>query len=125
MKYLLDTCVVSELIAKQPNQTVLSWLDAQVITDLYLPVITIGELAKGIHKLPDSQRKSALKNWLNADLLIRFSSRILILDLNTMLRWGHLISTLEPQGRILPLMDSLIAHARFAFRSRSHNISHW
>jgi toxin FitB len=60
MKYLLDTCVVSELIAKQPNQTVLNWLDAQPKQDLYLSVITIGELVKGIDKLPDSKRKSNL-----------------------------------------------------------------
>jgi toxin FitB len=60
MKYLLDTCVVSELIAKQPNQTVLNWLDAQPNQDLYLSVITIGELVKGIDKLPDSKRKSNL-----------------------------------------------------------------
>jgi toxin FitB len=109
MKYLLDTCVVSELIAKQPNSTVLNWLDAQVFTDLYLPVITIGELIKGICKLPDSRRKSSLEKWLNDDLLVRFSGRILTLDLDTMIQWGNLIGRLEPQGRVLPLMDSLIA----------------
>jgi toxin FitB len=108
MKYLLDTCVVSELIAKQPNQIVLNWLDAQPKQDLYLSVITIGELVKGIGKLPDSKRKSNLQTWLD-DLLIRFSGQILPLDLDTMIRWGRLIGALEPTGRILPLMDSLIA----------------
>jgi toxin FitB len=49
MKYLLDTCIVSELIAKQPNQTVLNWMDSQVEADLFLSAITIGELTKGIH----------------------------------------------------------------------------
>jgi toxin FitB len=109
MNYLLDTCIVSELIAKQPNQTVLNWLDAQVPTDLYLSVITIGELTRGISRLPTSRRKSTLENWLNADLLSRFSNRIPVLDLATMQLWGHLIGNLEPRGRVLPLMDSLIA----------------
>ncbi len=109
MKYLLDTCVISELIAKQPNQTVLNWLDSQANRDLYLPVITIGELAKGIRKLPESRRKSTLEAWFQDDLLVRFSGQILTLDLDTMVLWGNLIGSLEPQGRILPLMDSLIA----------------
>jgi toxin FitB len=109
MKYLLDTCVVSELIAKQPNQTVLDWLNTQPNQDLYLSAITIGELVKGIGKLPNSQRKSNLQNWFDNDLLIRFAARILPLDLDAMVLWGRLISRLEPQGRILPLMDSLIA----------------
>jgi toxin FitB len=109
MKYLLDTCVVSELIAKQPNQTVLDWLNTQPNQDLYLSAITIGELVKGIGKLPDSKRKSSLQDWFEDDLLVRFAARILPLDLDAMLLWGKLISRLEPQGRILPLMDSLIA----------------
>jgi toxin FitB len=109
MKYLLDTCVVSELIAKQPNQTVLDWLNTQPNQDLYLSAITIGELVKGIGKLPDSKRKSSLQDWFDDDLLIRFAARILPLDLDAMVLWGKLISRLEPQGRILPLMDSLIA----------------
>jgi toxin FitB len=109
MKYLLDTCVVSELIAKQPNQTVLDWLNTQPNQDLYLSAITIGELVKGIGKLPDSKRKSSLQDWFDDDLLVRFAARILPLDLDAMVLWGKLISRLEPQGRILPLMDSLIA----------------
>jgi toxin FitB len=109
MKYMLDTCVVSELIAKQPNQTVLDWLNTQPNQDLYLSAITIGELVKGIGKLPDSKRKSSLQDWFDDDLLIRFAARILPLDLDAMVLWGRLISRLEPQGRILPLMDSLIA----------------
>jgi toxin FitB len=109
MKYLLDTCVVSELISRQPNRTVLRWLDAQPNQDLYLSSITIGELTKGIVKLPDSKRKSSLQRWFDNDLLTRFSARTLPLDLDAMLLWGRLIGTSEPQGRILPLMDSLIA----------------
>ena len=48
MTYLLDTCLISELVAKQPNQKVLDWLDAQIPETLYLSVITMGEIAKGI-----------------------------------------------------------------------------
>ncbi len=109
MKYLLDTCIVSELIAKQPNQSVLTWLDAQPPETLHLTVVTLGEIAKGIRKLPDSRRKSTLTDWLNQDLPKRFASRIWSLDAETMLRWGELVGSLEQQGRSLPILDSLIA----------------
>jgi toxin FitB len=123
MKYLLDTCVISELIAKRPNQAVLDWLAAQVPNDLYLSVITIGELTKGVRRLPDSRRKSDLEHWLETDLLVRFSGRTPTLDLDTMILWGNLIARLEAQGRVLPLMDSLIAitalHGGFTLVTRN------
>jgi toxin FitB len=109
VKYLLDTCIISELIAKQPNQSVLDWLDAQPQETLYLSVVTLGEIAKGIRKLPESKRKSILTHWLNQDLPSRFAGRIQSLDVETMLRWGELVGSLEQQARSLPVLDSLIA----------------
>jgi len=109
MTYLLDTCLISELVAKRPNQQVVDWLDAQPPEILYLSVITIGEIAKGINKLTASQRKDSLTIWLNETLPTRFGGRILGIDITTMLLWGELLGQLEPQGRILPVMDSLIA----------------
>ncbi|NEP56067.1 MAG: type II toxin-antitoxin system VapC family toxin [Symploca sp. SIO1B1] len=109
MTYLLDTCLISELVAKRPNQQVVDWLDAQPPEILYLSVITIGEIAKGINKLTASQRKDSLTIWLNETLPTRFGGRILGIDITTMLLWGELVGRLEPQGRILPVMDSLIA----------------
>jgi toxin FitB len=109
MTYLLDTCVISELVAKQPNQQVLDWLDAQVPETLYLSVITIGEIAKGISKITASKHKESLTTWLNETLPNRFQQRILNIDVPTMLLWGNLVGQLEQNGRPLPLMDSLIA----------------
>jgi toxin FitB len=109
MTYLLDTCLISELVAKQPNQRVLDWLDAQSPEILYLSVITIGEIAKGVNKLAPSQRKDSLEIWLNQTLPTRFSGRILGIEVVTMLIWGELVGRLEQQGRTLPVMDSLIA----------------
>ncbi len=77
MTYLLDTCLISEMIAKQPKQKVLDWLDAQVPETLYLSIITIGEIAKGISKLTISKRKESLTKWLLETLPNRFEHRIL------------------------------------------------
>lgn len=109
MTYLLDTCLISELVAKQPNQKVLDWVDAQIPETLYLSVITIGEIARGICKLTPSKRKESLTTWLNETLPNRFENRILTIDVSTMVLWGNLICQLEQNGRPLPAMDSLIA----------------
>jgi toxin FitB len=109
MTYLLDTCLISELVAKRPNQKVVDWLDHQTPESLFLSVITMGEIAKGIHKLDGSQRKDSLQIWLTQTLPTRFSGRILGIEVATMLLWGELVGRLEKQGRSLPVMDSLIA----------------
>ncbi|MCL1466599.1 type II toxin-antitoxin system VapC family toxin [Argonema galeatum] len=109
MTYLLDTCLISELVAKYPNQKVLDWLDAQVPETLYISIITIGEIAKGISKITASKRKESLTKWLNESLPSRFQDRILAIDFSTMVLWGNLVGQLEQNGRPLPAMDSLIA----------------
>ena len=109
MTFLLDTCLISELVAKHPNQKVLDWLDAQVPDTLYISMITIGEIAKGISKITVSKGKESLTKWLNETLPSRFKDRILGLDFSTMVLWGNLVGQLEQNGRPLPAMDSLIA----------------
>jgi len=109
MTYLLDTCVISELVAKRPNPSVVTWIDTQIPTDLHLSVITIGEIAKGTSKLAPSRRKDNLTTWLNQTLPNRFRERILGIDTATMMLWGDMVGRLEKQGTPMPLLDSLIA----------------
>ena len=109
MKYLLDTCLISELVKKVPNSAVVSWLDTQDEQSFYLSVLTIGELQKGISKLPDGTRKDELQAWVEHDLTLRFMGRIIDIDLETVLIWGRLQGEVEQKGVTLPVMDSLIA----------------
>jgi len=109
MNYLLDTCIVSELISKVPNKKVLNWIDSINEDKLFLSVITIGELEKGINKLEPSKRRDEITEWLHEDLLIRFKDRILILDTDILIDWGQLTASLENQGHKMPSIDSLIA----------------
>ena len=109
MRYVLDTCVISELAARQPNQRVLDWIDTLEPEMVFLSMITIGEIRKGIEKLPDSKRKTTLQEWLEDELLIRFSGRILPIDSDVMLSWGALVGRLELSGKKIAAMDSLIA----------------
>lgn len=109
MKYLLDTCVISELVTKFPRPQVVDFVDALDSDDVYLSVITIGEIAKGIEKLPKSKRKQELSSWLKEDLLVRFDGKIIPLDTEVLMQWGILIARLELSGTTLPAVDSLIA----------------
>ena len=109
MRYLLDTNVVSELIAREPNPRVVRWVDDLDPHGVYLSVVTVGELQKGIEKLPDSRRKTDLRGWLEGDLLVRFDGRMLVLDVGAMLAWGAMMGRLEHAGRPLPAMNSIIA----------------
>ena len=76
MNFLLDTCVVSELVSKRPNPSVSRWIDSVDPDSVYLSVVTIGEIQKGIEKLRDQKRREALEAWLRDELLIRFETAL-------------------------------------------------
>lgn len=109
MKYLLDTCLISELVKREPNPAVVSWLDEQDEQTLFLSVLILGELQKGVSKLPDGAKKDELQSWVTLDLVERFAGRILEIDLETALCWGRLQGEAERGGDRLPVMDALIA----------------
>jgi len=109
MRYILDTCVLSELRKSKPNSHVVEHIDAIDEEDIFLSVITIGEIVKGIEKLPESPRKAILQNWLEEELLVRFRDKLLPLDAATLMTWGKLTAKLETEGRIIPAIDSLLA----------------
>ncbi len=110
MNYLLDTCVISEYTRQKPNPKIIQWVDKRAESQLFLSVITIGEIKKGIELLPeDSTRKQNLAIWLNNDLLQRFSGRIYPVTVDIMLCWGAIVSRLDSAGLTVSTMDSLIA----------------
>lgn len=106
MKYLLDTNVISELAKEKPNPFVSKKLASLASTSLYLSVLTIGELKKGIEKLVASERKIKLQSWLEKDLPTWFNDRILPINVEVAERWGKLLNEVN---RSLPAVDSLIA----------------
>ena len=109
MKALLDTCVISELVTKKPNPGVVDFVDGLDADEVFLSVITIGEIIKGIEKLPESSRKAELRDWLQNDLLARFQGKIIPLGTDIIVEWGVLTARLEAQGKPMPAIDSLIA----------------
>ena len=109
MIFLLDTCIVSELTRPKPNQCVADWIRSEPETKLYLSVLTIGELRKGIDKLPKSHKRNKIEAWLNFELRNRFSGRILSVDDEVAERWGLESAKAEQAGTPLPVIDGLLA----------------
>ena len=108
MKYLLDTNIISELISKQPNQLVIDFLSSINENDIYLSVITIGEIKSGIENVKSLDKKEKLAKWLYEELLKRFENRIINIDVNVMITWGKINQNLKSLGKPLPIMDLLI-----------------
>ena len=108
MNYLLDTCVLAEFKKKQPEQNVLDWLNSKNEQSLFLGVITIGEMQKGISVLPSSKKRRSLETWLQ-NLIYRYDNRILDLGLMEMFTRGNLNGKLAKNGIAFPFIDSLIA----------------
>ena len=116
MRFLLDTNVISELVAKHPTPRVVDWLADQNPQDLFLSVITIGEVKRGIERMDDSRKRERTLKWLSDEVLIDFEDRILPIDLDVMLTWGTLVAQLDRAGKPMPVMDSLLAAQAQKFR---------
>jgi toxin FitB len=108
MNYLLDTCVISEFTRHHPNEKVVQWVASLEEEKLFLSAITVGEIQRGVERLPESHRKTQLRVWMNSDLVERFGARILPLDAQTLLIWGSLTARMEGSGQTPSIMDSLI-----------------
>jgi len=108
VRYLLDTCVLSELVKPKPEKNVIEWVDAHDEHQLFLSVVTIGELHKGIAKLPEGERRTRLEKWVEEDLTSRFHQRIFSVDSDVASTWGSMLGEAEAGGTPLPVVDALI-----------------
>lgn len=108
--FLLDTNVVSELMKTRPSASVVRWIDGTPEELLYLSVITLGEIRKGIDLLAeDDLRRAALQSWLGHDLRIRFAGRLLAFDERVAERWGHVEALAKRRRVTIPTVDAQIA----------------
>jgi predicted nucleic acid-binding protein len=109
MNYLLDTCVISELLKKKPNVSVVKWISAIDEMRLFISVFTLGEIYKGIEKLPVGKKRERLYEWVSVDLQERFNHKIIDFDIQTATTWGCIQAQSEIAGHSLPAIDGLIA----------------
>lgn len=106
MSYLIDTNVLSELRRKVPDVKVKQWFSQRPAGTLYLSVLTLGEIRKGIERLADPPRRLPLLDWLETELPAYFQGRILSIDAAVADCWGRMVAQ---AGRPVPAVDSLLA----------------
>lgn len=108
MRVLLDTCVLSELRTPKGHRGVRQAVDALDDENLFLSVISIGEISKGIALLRESRKKRVLETWLQT-LERYYADRLLPIDLETSRIWGELTAVAQRAGRAVHATDGLIA----------------
>ena len=107
--FLLDTNCISEIVRVKPEQRVAEWIEAADESLLYLSVLTLGEIRKGVAGLSPGKRRMQLEAWLEVELRARFSGRILPIDAAVADRWGSLAAEAKRKGTPLSTIDSLLA----------------
>lgn len=108
MKFLLDTCVLSELVKSKPDEQVLGWLEKCKAHALWVSAITLAELHRGVIRLPASKRQTGLAMWLE-NVEIGFEDRVLPFDTKTAKVWAQMTSEAEARGMPMAAFDSIIA----------------
>jgi len=126
VKTLLDTCVLTELRKPEGHPAVKSAVAEIPDADLYLSVLTVGEIAKGIGLLAAGRKKKALTSWLTG-LETKFGDRILAIDIETARLWGEFTARAQKSGIIIPGVDGLLAATalRHGLRVMTRNTGHF
>ena len=107
--FLLDTNCISEVVRLKPDPRVMAWIEEVEEGLLYLSVLTLGEIRKGLAALPQGKRRSRLETWLEVELQARFSGRILSIDAAVADRWGLIAARAKSTGKGLSTIDGLLA----------------
>ena len=107
--FLLDTNVISELIRPRPDHKVIAWFEKTDENLLYLSVLTLGEIRKGVATLADAKRRVSIEAWLEKDWRNRFDGRILPISEQIADRWGALAGHAQAKKKLIPVIDGLLA----------------
>ena len=99
--FLLDTNVLSELVAAAPAPQVVRWMAVQEPGRLFLSVVTLGELTKGVARLDPGRRRDQLARWLAEDLTAQFAGRVLTFDQAVAVRWGEMMAEAERRAGLV------------------------
>ena len=113
--YLLDTNVIGELVRAVPDGRVIRWVARRMPLDLHLSAVTLGELIRGISRLPGGKRRRTLLRWVNDDVRIRFAGRILPFDEEAGVLWGTIMGRCDRRGRPRAAADAQIAAIALRF----------
>jgi predicted nucleic acid-binding protein len=109
MRFLLDTCILSDGARRAKFPEVFAWLNAVDPGRLAVSVLTLGEIRAGVEAVADRERRTALERWLAEELARQFEGRILPVDRTVAEEWGRLSAITRRRGRPVPVIDGLLA----------------
>ena len=109
MKFLLDTCVISEFVKPRPDPGLVAWLEDNDEEEMAISVASIAEIQSGISRMPGTARRAGLEGWLHQSLIPRFEPQILPIDLPSALAWGDSMGRAKQIGQPVPQIDALLA----------------
>jgi len=109
MKYLIDTCILSELMKPVPDPRVLAWFDSVADSSLFVSLFSLGEVRRGILRLPASRRRDELARILDEQLIPLFSAKFVAWNRMSAEIWAKIYAQCESSGRCPALIDSMIA----------------
>jgi len=118
VSWLLDTNVICEPTRRAPSRRVVEWLQSVPASDFHRSIITMGEIRRGILRLPAGARRRKLENWMHEELRPAFAGRVIEVGEEEIAAWAELLASLEKRGRSMPAIDSLIAATALA-----HNLT--
>lgn len=108
MKVLLDTCVLSDLRRSDGNPRVRMSVENYPDSDLFISVLSLGEIIKGIGLLAPGEKKEGLQRWIQG-IEQNYADRMLPIDGETSRIWGEITARARAQGITVPAVDGLIA----------------
>lgn len=118
MSFLLDTNVVAEWVKPRPEPRVVSWL-ADIDEDrVFLSVVSLAEIRRGVEAMPAGRRRERLATWLSDELPARFEGRVLDIDQRVALTWGVVTVRSQRAGIAIGAMDAF-----FAATAQAHGLT--
>jgi toxin FitB len=118
--YLIDTNVISETVRAVPAPQVMQWLASLQPEQIFVSVLSLGEIRKGALAVADKRRRTKLLDWLHNTLPAWFDNRVLPIDAAVCERWAELMAKAATP---VPAIDSLLAatasHAGLVMATRN------
>lgn len=109
MSFLLDTNVISEWVKLRPNAGVIRWLADADEDEVFISVISIAEISRGLELMPKGHRRDGIAKWLSEDLPARFAGRILLVHLAVAQEWGATCKKAHGRGYTVSIMDGFLS----------------
>jgi toxin FitB len=111
MRFLLDTNIISNLVKPHPSDALISWMNEQIDTDLFIASLTVAEIRRGILEKPAGRKRQQLEAWFSGPdgPQALFAGRVLAFDEKAGLIWAWLMADGTAKGRPRSGFDTMIA----------------